>query len=166
MNSLWAKWKKLFTYTYILWPYTCTYYWIAFATKSAIFSSSTFHNFVQLLLLLLRNEKIVLSFNFWPLSRIHSSLSSFSKAVEFCTVIHVRNVSSITGSIYHLSLHVLKKITVKIFFLIFKNCFYLTWWRTFVPNVITIHLKDTTYFSSQIPTIFFFSSTAWWHWRN
>ena len=37
MNSLWAKWKKLFTYTYILWPYTCTYYWIAFATKSAIF---------------------------------------------------------------------------------------------------------------------------------
>ena len=43
---------------------------------------------------------------------------------QFCTIIYVRNVS--TGSIYHLSLHVLKKIVVKIFFLIFKNCFYLT----------------------------------------
>ena len=67
---------------------------------SYFFLSSTFHKFVQLLLLLLRNEKIVSSFNFWPLSRIHSSLSSFSKAVEFCTVVHVRNVSSILLSYF------------------------------------------------------------------
>ena len=50
-----AKMKNVFT-TYIL---NCVY-----ATKSAIFSSSAFHKFVQLLLLLLRNEKIVSSFNF------------------------------------------------------------------------------------------------------